>query len=121
MLLIFKRKNVYVDYMARVWYSMCGCHSLLPARGEKTLNEIMASDAVSDFHKYPFYHELMRQNTNLVIMDTLITSKEDKCLPPHEIPKFQEQVFNQFIALMFLDKCRQSKIWSIIAYIPKHP
>jgi SWIM zinc finger len=54
---------------------------------KKTLNEIMASVAVSDYHKYPFYHELMRRNINPVIMDTLITSKEDSCLPPDAVLK----------------------------------
>jgi hypothetical protein len=53
----------------------------------KSLNEIMASDAVSDFHKFPIYHELMRRNINPVIMDTLITSKEDSCLPPDAVLK----------------------------------
>jgi hypothetical protein len=53
----------------------------------KTLNEIMASDAVSDFHKFPFYHEQMRRNINPVIMDTLVTSNEDSCLPPDAVIK----------------------------------
>jgi SWIM zinc finger len=45
-------------------------------KAKKSLQEIMDSDAVSDFHKYPFYHELLKRNINPVIMDTLITDKD---------------------------------------------
>jgi hypothetical protein len=54
---------------------------------EKTINEILASDAISDFHMYLFNHELMRRNINPMIMDTLITSKEDSSLPPDAVLK----------------------------------
>jgi hypothetical protein len=77
MLLKYKRNNVRVGcgkilvFHAMAYYS----------KTKKTLQEIMASDAVSDFHKYPFYHELMKRNINPVVMDTLIASKEETCLP----------------------------------------
>jgi hypothetical protein len=41
----------------------------------------MDSDAVSDIHKYPFYHEILKCNINPVIMDTLITDKNETILP----------------------------------------
>jgi hypothetical protein len=51
-------------------------------KANKSLQEIMASDAVDDFHTYPFCHELLRRNINPVIMDTLITDKDETVLPP---------------------------------------
>jgi hypothetical protein len=51
-------------------------------KAKKSLNEIMESDAVSDFHKYPFYHELPSRNINPVIMDTLISNNKETGLPP---------------------------------------
>jgi hypothetical protein len=54
----------------------------------------MARDAVSDFHKYLFYHELMRRNINPI-------SKEDSCLPPDAVlkqpgrPKLNNYEFGQ--------------------------
>jgi hypothetical protein len=44
----------------------------------KSLNEIMESDSVSEFHTFPFYHKLLRRNINPVILDNLTESKETK-------------------------------------------
>jgi hypothetical protein len=54
---------------------------------KKSLQEIMDSDVVSDFYKYPFYHELLKQNINPVIMDTLIIDKYETILPPVAVVK----------------------------------
>jgi hypothetical protein len=36
----------------------------------------MGSEAVNDFHKYCFYHELMEKNINPVIIDNLVSGNE---------------------------------------------
>jgi MULE transposase domain len=43
---------------------------------KKTLKDIMGSEAVNDFHKYCFYHELMEKNINPVIIDNLVSGNE---------------------------------------------
>jgi hypothetical protein len=82
-----QKEILFMWAVARVWYSMCGCHGLLLSHQKQTLQEILASDAVSDFHKYPFYHYLMKRNINPVAMGTLITSKEESSLQPDVVVK----------------------------------
>jgi uncharacterized membrane protein len=36
-----------------------------------TLGEIMASNATSEFHKFSYYHDLMKKNMNPVVLDNL--------------------------------------------------
>jgi hypothetical protein len=45
----------------------------------------MISEAVCDFHKFPFYHELMNKNLNPVIVENLVATKEVECLPPDTV------------------------------------
>jgi hypothetical protein len=49
---------------------------------EKMLAEIMDSDAVSEFHKYPYYHELMKRKIEPVILDNLVSSTDVLCIAP---------------------------------------
>jgi SWIM zinc finger len=54
----------------------------------KTLKEILDSDAVNDFHKYPYYQELMKRNIELVIIDNLVASSDDVlCSAPEVVPR----------------------------------
>jgi hypothetical protein len=48
----------------------------------KSLAEIMASDYRSEFHKYSFYHELVNENINPVVLYNLVATSEFTCLPP---------------------------------------
>jgi SWIM zinc finger/Transposase, Mutator family len=49
---------------------------------EKTLEEILESDLVSEFYNYGNYHELMKRNIHPVVMEILEATDELKCLPP---------------------------------------
>jgi SWIM zinc finger len=51
-----------------------------------TLAEIIDSEAVSDFHKYPYYQEFsMKGNIEPVILDNLVASKDDIPCPAPEV------------------------------------
>jgi MULE transposase domain len=86
-------------------------------RANKTLQEIMDSDAVDDFHKYPFYHELLRRNINPVIMDTLITDRDETVLPPLVVLKQPGRP--QTKRLRSRSKCSDPEHSSIICSICK--
>jgi CTP:phosphocholine cytidylyltransferase-like protein len=53
----------------------------------KSFVEVMDSDAVSEFHKYLYYHELMKRNIEPAIWDSLVKSNEVPCLPPEVAPR----------------------------------
>jgi SWIM zinc finger len=75
---------------------------------KKKLNDIMASDAVSNFHKYLFYHELIRININLFHSPAkkIVVYHRMLCLNNQDVrklidSKFGQNVVNQKIQASF--------------------
>jgi hypothetical protein len=84
-------------------------------KANKSLQEIMESDAVSDFHQYSFYHQLLKRNINPVIMDTLITDTDETVLPPVVVVK--QPGHPQTKRLQSRSKCTNPEHSSIICSI----
>jgi hypothetical protein len=52
-----------------------------------SLLEVMESDCISEFHRYSYYHQLMKKNINPVIIENLEPVSDMICSPPDIVAK----------------------------------